>query len=304
MSQAEASTIINAPIEAVWDMVRDFNALPTWVAGLGPSTIEDGRASDSVGCVRAFHLGDGTPVRERLTMLDDAATSFSYNFETPAFPVENYHATFRLVPVTNGDRTFAHWSATFDEAPGDRGKYEQIVSRDVFASGLASLAGLAKGRKVPEGSERWLGMRPAKVFCSSVIAAPIETVWATVRDFTSMEHWHPELSDMHMLGGVRSDTVGGVRSFRLGDGELHEQLTRLCDRTRALHYRITRSPMPWLNYHAAVQLHPVTDNGTTFGVWTADWTASPNDDVRLIPMVHADVFQLAFDTLAVRLGRA
>jgi hypothetical protein len=45
----------------------------------------------------------------------------------------------------------------------------------------------------------------------------------------------------------------------------------------------------------------VTASNTCLAVWTADWTASANDDLRLIPMVHNDVFQRAFDTLDAQL---
>ena len=89
-----------------------------------------------MGCVRSFHLANGAHVRERLLMLDDARDCFTYNFEKPAFPVKNYLATLRLYPVTHTDQTFAEWEATFDEAPGDEGKYVKIVSNDVFAGEL------------------------------------------------------------------------------------------------------------------------------------------------------------------------
>ena len=302
MAEALASAVIDAPVEAVWEIVRDFAALPSWVPGLGPCRIEDGLAPDVVGCIRAFQLGDGTPVRERLTMLDDSRYAFAYTFITPAFPVEDYQAGFQLIPVTNGDRTFAQWSARFEEAPEDKGKYERIISRDVFAAGLATLGERARGRKAPPGAVRWQGFRPAKVFCSSVLPAPASLVWERMRDFASMDQWHPDLADMHMLGGVRSDKVSGVRDFRFGDGRLLEQLTLLCDRTRAFRYTINASPMPWLNYHAGARLYPVTATDATFAVWTADWTATPNDDAELIPQVHQRVFQLAFDTLGAQLA--
>ena len=144
---------------------------------------------------------------------------------------------------------------------------------------------------------RWLGHRPAKVFASSVIAAGIDAVWRRMRDFASMAEWHPAIRDMHMLAGARSDKVSGVREFALGDGQLHEQLTWLSDAEHAFRYRILQSPNPWLNYHAGARLYPVTATGRTFAIWTADWVASPNDDVWLIPLVRDDVFQLAFTTL-------
>ena len=139
MARAYASTIIDAPVETVWSLIRDFNGLPSWVPGITDSRIEDGLDADVVGCVRAFRLPDGTLVRERLLSLDDHRYSFSYNFETPAFPVTDYLARVTLIPVTNGDGTFAEWEATFDERPEDAGTYAAIIADGVFKAGWDAL---------------------------------------------------------------------------------------------------------------------------------------------------------------------
>ena len=300
MAKAYASAIIAAPVEAVWEIARDFNALPSWHPAIKESRIEDGRDADTVGCVRAFSLTDGTLVRERLLELDDCRYRFRYNFETPAFPVTNYAAKFTLIPVTSGDVTFAEWKATFDEPPGEAGRYEDIISNSVFAGGLAALAEKSAGRAVPDGAQRWQGARPAKVFCSSVIHGPLSAVWEKVRDFDGMDGWHPEIHDMRMLDGARPDKVGGTRDFRVGNDPLKEQLTLLSDHHHMFRYRITESRMKLLDYHAEARFHPITASGETLAVWTADWVAAPNDDLVLIPTVHDHVFQRAFDTLNER----
>lgn len=305
MARAYASTILKAPVETVWSLVRDFNALPKWAPAIARSKIEDGLDSDVVGCVRSFYTKDGTHVRERLLALDDANYTFTYNFEKPAFPVRNYIATLRLYPVTQTDQTFAEWEASFDEAPGDAGKYEKIVSKDVFASNWASLAKIiaAKKPKKPEGAVRWKGYAPNKVWTSRVMRAPVEQVWGVIRDFAGMGAWHSDITKMHMIGGVRSDKVSGVRDFHFGPGHLHEELLHLCDRTRSFSYRITKSPLPWINYVSGPRLWPVTSNNTTFGVWTGDWDASPQDDLTLIPNTEQNVYQKAFATVEKKLRR-
>jgi hypothetical protein len=236
-------------------------------------------------------------VRERLLELDDARRSLSYNFETPAFPVGDYVATLRVMPVTAGDRSFVEWEATFEEPAAERGRYEEIVSRDVFAVALASLAAKAPALPMPEGVRRWKGRRPAKVFASTVIRGPVGKVWPILRDFAGMGAWHPGITRMRMLDGKRPDQVGGVRDFLFGDGRLHEELLHLCNRTRSFSYRINLSPLPWLDYVAGPRIWPITDRDQTFAVWTADWDANPNDDLELIPKVHNDVFLKAFETI-------
>ncbi|MBB6262493.1 uncharacterized protein YndB with AHSA1/START domain [Paenochrobactrum gallinarii] len=298
MAKAYASTIINAPVQRVWAEVRDFNALPNWNPAIVESEIEGGQSADEVGCIRSFTLADGTHVRERLLSLDDSRYCFTYNFEKPAFPVKNYRAGMDLIPVSKTGGTFVQWWAEFDEAAEDAGKYIEIISKHVFAAGLAALAKKIGGQENTAGADAlWQGLRPAKVFTSSPIAAPVEEVWAKMRDFAGMDGWHPDISNMEMIDGVASDKVSGIRDFMFGEGRLWEQLTQLSDTEHSFRYRILKSPMPWLNYHAGARLYPVSDSNTTFAVWTADWCASPIDDLQLIPNVQAGVFQLALDTL-------
>jgi carbon monoxide dehydrogenase subunit G len=297
MAQAYGSRIIDAPIEAVWAVVRDFNGLPNWLPGVAASSIEGGRAADSVGALRRITVADGKTCSERLLALDDSRYFVSYGFVDQLFPIKDHRATLELIPMTDGDRTFAQWSATFEELPGHVGEVAPVMEAAVFAAGLAALAAKVAGQAAPAGAQRWDGWRPAKVFTSSVINGPVDAVWQRIRDFAGMDQWHPGITQMHMLGDVRSDKVSGVREFMFGEGKLHERLTYLSDPERAFRYTITLSPNPWLNYHAGARLYPITDSNRTFAVWTADWVASANDDVILIPDIHSNVFQKAFDTL-------
>jgi uncharacterized protein YndB with AHSA1/START domain len=296
MAKAYASTIIKAPVEAVWPVVRDFNSLPKWAPSIAKSKIEGGLDADVVGCIRSFHTHDGGHIRERLLALDDANYSFTYNFEKPAFPIRNYIATLRLYPVTNGDMTFAEWTATFDEGPGDEGKYERQISKDVFTVNLASLSKLISKTKPqkPEGAVRWKGFAPNKVWTSRAIKAPLADVWGVMRDFAGMGAWHDEIAKMHMLKKHRSDKVSGIRDFYFGEGHLNEELLHLSDLEHSFSYRITQCEIPWINYVSGPRLWPVTSNNTTFAVWTGDWDASPQDDLVLIPRTEENVYQKAF----------
>ncbi len=292
MARAYASIILKAPVDTVWGLVRNFNGLPVWAPAVAKSKIEDGLDADVVGCVRSFHTHNGGHIRERLLALDDANYFLTYNFEKPAFPVGNYIATLRLYPVTQTDQTFAEWSATFDEAPGDEGKYERIVSQDVFAANFANLAKIKLQK--PEKTVRWKGGQPNKVWTSRVIKSSLSDVWRVMRDFAGMGAWHDEISEMHMLKKQPSDKVSGIRDFYFGDGHLNEELLHLSDLEHSFSYRITKCEIPWLNYVSGPRLWPVTASNTTFGVWTGDWDASPLDDLVLIPRTEQNVYQKAF----------
>jgi uncharacterized protein YndB with AHSA1/START domain len=303
MARAYASIVLKAPVEAVWQIVRDFNGLPKWAPAIARSKIEDGHDTDVVGCVRSFYTHDGGHIRERLLSLNDANYSLSYNFEKPAFPVRNYVARMQLYPVTHSNHTFAEWEATFDEAAGDEGKYERIVSKDVFAANWKNLAKLITAGKVqsPKSAERWKGFSPNKVWTSRSIKAPVSMVWGVMRDFAGMGAWHDDITKMHMLGKVRSDKVSGIRDFYFGDGHLNEELLHLDDHARSFSYRITKCEIPWINYVSGARLWPVTANDTTFGVWTGDWDASAQDDLTLIRGTEQNVYQKAFATVEAKL---
>ncbi len=298
MARAYASIVLKAPVQSVWNLVRDFNGLPSWAPAVARSKIEGGLDADVVGCVRSFHTHDGGHIRERLLMLDDANYTFTYNFEKPAFPVRNYIATLRLYPVTHSDQTFAEWTAHFDEAPSETGKYEKLISKDVFAANFSNLARLIAAKTLaPVDVLRWKGGQPNKVWTSRQIKAPVDQVWKIMRDFAGMGAWHGDITKMHMLKRARSDKVSGVRDFHFGNGHLNEELLHLCDITRSFSYRITKSEIPWINYVSGPRLWPVTANNTSFGVWTGDWDASPQDDLVLIPRTEMNVYQRGFAEL-------
>ena len=133
------STVLDAPVEAVWDVLRDFNGHDVWHPAVADSEIERGQSSDRVGCVRRFHLQDGSELREMLLTLSDADLAFSYCLlETPV-PLLNYVAHVRLAPVTDGDRTFWHWESRFDTPAGRESELREIVAENIYQGGFDAI---------------------------------------------------------------------------------------------------------------------------------------------------------------------
>jgi uncharacterized protein YndB with AHSA1/START domain len=112
------STIIDAPIERVWAVLRDFNSHDQWHDVVDQSRIERNEASSQVGCVRNFTLKDGNHIREQLLTLSDSEYKSTYCIVEASVPLQRYVATVTLKPVTDGNRTFWHWESTFAHAPG------------------------------------------------------------------------------------------------------------------------------------------------------------------------------------------
>jgi uncharacterized protein YndB with AHSA1/START domain len=139
MPTVAISSVIDAPVEKVWARIRDFNGLPDWHPRMTESHIEDGKAATELGCVRNFKVVTGATIRERLLELSDDDFVVSYSIiETPQ-PISNHKATLRLRRVTDGDRTFAEWTATFD-APADQADaVAKGMGANVFQGGFDAL---------------------------------------------------------------------------------------------------------------------------------------------------------------------
>jgi len=132
MAKAYASTVINCSPDALWARIRDFNDMPSWNPAIVRSEIENHQSPDAVGCIRNFWLTDGNNIRERLLALSDSERFMVYNFEKTHFPVRNYHATLRVTPVTDGNRSFIEWWTTFDCAEADEARMIDTFANDVF----------------------------------------------------------------------------------------------------------------------------------------------------------------------------
>jgi hypothetical protein len=144
--KVERSTIVNAPVDAVWAVLRDFNGHDTWHPIVAESRIEDGRGGDMIGAVRNFKLRDGSALREQLLYLSDRDHAFSYCLYDTPIPLLNYVAHVLLKPVTDRNRTFWRWWSTFTTPPGRERELERMVGEDVYATGIAAVRRLVERR--------------------------------------------------------------------------------------------------------------------------------------------------------------
>ena len=133
------STIIEAPVETVWEVLRDFNGHDRWHPAVADSQIERGQPVDRVGCVRRFHLADGSELREQLLTLSDADMAFSYCLLDTPVPLLNYVAHVRLTPVTDGDMTFWEWESRFDTPAGEEQALATMVGEGIYEAGFTAV---------------------------------------------------------------------------------------------------------------------------------------------------------------------
>lgn len=139
MVRIYVSTVIDAAADTVWSRIRDFNALPQWHPAIADSRIENGEPADRVGCIRHFHKRDGGTIRERLLALSDYDYTQTYEILESPMGVAEYVATLKLTPVTDGNRSFAEWSAEFECAPGRERELSDLIGCGMFQGGLDAL---------------------------------------------------------------------------------------------------------------------------------------------------------------------
>ncbi len=144
MVNVYVSTVIDAPADTVWARVRDFNGLPQWHPGIADSRIENGEPADRIGCIRNFRLKDGGVIREQLLALSDYDFQCAYSILESPMSVQNYVATLKLTPGTDGNRSFAEWSAEFDTPPGREQELADGIGQGVFQAAFTHLKQLLR----------------------------------------------------------------------------------------------------------------------------------------------------------------
>ncbi|MGL4243711.1 MAG: SRPBCC family protein [Beijerinckiaceae bacterium] len=144
MPKVVRSTIVDAPVDRLWAVLRDFNGHENYHPIVAKSGIERGYPSDKIGCIRRFSLKDGSELREQLLSLSDLEMSYSYClFETP-IPLFNYVSHVRLLPVTDGNRSFWHWESRFTTPSGREQELADLVGNEVYSAGMEAV------RRLPE----------------------------------------------------------------------------------------------------------------------------------------------------------
>lgn len=147
MIDIHVSTVIAAPLDAVWRLASDFNGLPRWHPAATDSRIEEGAANNQIGCVRNFALADGSGrVRESLLALSAPEHDIVYDMLEAPLPFLDYVAHMHFEPITDGHLTFARWTARFRAGDGQSDHWRAFVADEVFLGGFKALEVAARGR--------------------------------------------------------------------------------------------------------------------------------------------------------------
>lgn len=176
MVEVVCSTVIDAPLETVWAVLRDFaEAGPIPGSNLA-GTLEGGRTAATVGATRAATTQGGATLRERLIDLDDRKHTLKTCLVDTPLPLYGYVALQSLRRVTDGDRTFWQWRASFATDPQRRDDFAARIAEDVMAAGFASV-------RARVGRTRGTGSEPAVMRVA--YAAPPVGAYASLRNIAA-----------------------------------------------------------------------------------------------------------------------
>eukprot|EP01130_Rhizamoeba_saxonica_P005197 TRINITY_DN2081_c0_g1_i1.p1 TRINITY_DN2081_c0_g1~~TRINITY_DN2081_c0_g1_i1.p1 ORF type:complete len:168 (-),score=47.39 TRINITY_DN2081_c0_g1_i1:46-549(-) len=120
-TRAFSSTIINVPINFVWQHLRDFTFPERLFDSVESCTMEDDLPPTTVGASRTIVWSDGQSRVQRLLEVSDQFHRVVYELEMSDPPAE-YTAcitTIQLYRVTDTQSTYISWSSDFstDVAP-------------------------------------------------------------------------------------------------------------------------------------------------------------------------------------------
>ena len=138
LAKVKVSSAINAPIAQVWETLSDFSGLPNWFPSVIDGYIEHNQPNDKIGCIRVYNREDGLTIREQLLGLDNQEFKCTYLLLEPNKPMKDYIGVLQLLPITDGNRTYIEWGASFSCLPEEELELRQSLEQ-LFQSGFDAL---------------------------------------------------------------------------------------------------------------------------------------------------------------------
>ena len=124
-----------------------------------------------------------------------------------------------------------------------------------------------------------------KTYQTTVVKAPVNEVWATLRNFHDMSWATGVVEQCEAVGDKTADQIGAQRVL---NGVFHETLVELNDTDHVVRYSIDAGPAPVSqddvkDYIGVIRACPVTDIDGTFVEWWSSWEA---EDEKAVEFCH------------------
>ena len=142
-----------------------------------------------------------------------------------------------------------------------------------------------------------------KVTKSIEINAPASKVWDKVKDFDSLNNWHPGIAKDEIVEG-KNNKVGAVRLLTLQDGgKIKEQLINFNGAGRSYKYKILEGVLPVSSYSSTVTVKSSGKNKSIV-TWSGNFkrkntgdTPADNENDKTATDTISGVYQGGLDNL-------
>src|SRR5579859_3818676 len=108
--KVEKTVDIDAPVDEVWDAIKDFDSLQTWHPAFASDEIIKGE-NNRPHAVRKLTVKDGPSFTEELLEFDPANHTYSYRIIESPLPLRDYVSRITVTAKGSGSRVL--WSGTF-----------------------------------------------------------------------------------------------------------------------------------------------------------------------------------------------
>ena len=137
MPRVYQSVVIDAPVEKVWERIRDFHDF-SWAPTVVESCVAEGEgAGTAVGSRRRIN----DVFVDTMITHSDVERRYQYRIDDAPSPIaaketRKYVGDIHLLPITSENKTFAEYSAHWDSDNPDSEKFID----DIYAALLKDLA--------------------------------------------------------------------------------------------------------------------------------------------------------------------
>jgi mxaD protein len=124
MATARVNDELDASIDEVWELVKDFGDLGAWAPDAEVLDVE----GEGIGAIRRVQAGDGSGAifRERCEAFDPEGYSFSYAVLESPIPMRDYVAVVKLAEL-GPKRCGIEWSSEFEPVGAPEAELVQAI---------------------------------------------------------------------------------------------------------------------------------------------------------------------------------
>ena len=114
MGKCVHSAVINAPVDQVWQVLRNFHDL-SWTKAIETLEPVGDRRSDQVGAKRLLNGA----IHETLVSINDLEHTFQYQITDGPSPISKddlkfYYGTVSVLPITDENASYVSWITRFE----------------------------------------------------------------------------------------------------------------------------------------------------------------------------------------------